>query len=180
MFFSIQELEVRKKEFDVEFAPGEIGFEERGLTQSSPLHTEGSAELLHNTLGEIRVRGKLDVSFRAECDRCLEPVAFELKSDYDLFYRPATVEPAHHEVALDEGESQIGFYEDGGIDLGDVLREHILLSLPMQQVCDEGCRGICPDCGVNRNTVHCDCEAKPNDDRWAALRELRGQLGAKN
>jgi uncharacterized protein len=179
VFLSVKELEVKKIRFDVEFPPGEILFEERGVRQVSPLRAEGEAELLNNTLGEIRVQGKVAVDLEMECDRCLDPTQHRVANDFDLYYRPAPVETAHHEVALDEGESQIGFYEDGGMELGDVLREHILLSLPMQQICREDCLGICPECGANRNTVECHCEKKHTDDRWAALRELRGSLGSK-
>jgi uncharacterized protein len=176
MFLSVRELELRKVQFDVEFPPGEIDFEPSTARQVSPLHAEGTAELLSNTLGEIRVRGKVTVKMEAECDRCLEPVPVDLGADFDVFYRPAP-KAAPGEVELDAGEAEIGFYQGSGIELGDILREHVLLSLPMQQVCSEACRGICPVCGVNRNTGACKCEIRPVDDRWSALRELRESLG---
>ena len=176
MFLSVRELELRKVVFDVEFPPGEIDFEPSTLKQVAPMRAEGTAELLSNTLGEIRVRGKVTVKMEAECDRCLEPVPIDLGTDFDVFYRPAPKSSAG-EVELDEGEAEIGFYQGSGIELGDILREHVLLSLPMQQVCSEACRGICPICGVNRNTGACKCETRLVDDRWAALRELRGSLG---
>lgn len=179
VFFSIRELELKKIYFDVDFRPGEIDFDQPTIRQVSPLHTEGVAELLNNTLGELRIKGKLDIGLETDCDRCLEPVPHRLATDFDLFYRPATTGVAGHEVELDEGESLIGFYQDDGIALGDILREHILLSIPMQMVCRESCRGICPVCGINRNTGDCQCESKPADDRWSALRELRQTLGPK-
>ena len=77
------------------------------------------------------------------------------------------------EEAIDEGESEIGFYENGGMELEDILREQILLALPMQRVCSDACKGICPICGKNRNEIACDCEnGKVGDDRWAAFRNL--------
>lgn len=174
MFFSVRELELRKAHFDVAFPPGEIDFGEHQLRQVAPLEAEGSVELLGNTLGEIRVRGHLSVIMEADCDRCLETARLPLQNEFDLFYRP---EPARthagEEVEIDEGESQIAFYEGEGLELGDILREHILLSLPMQRVCSETCKGICPVCGQNRNQAQCGCETKPVDDRWAALRNLK-------
>jgi uncharacterized protein len=53
------------------------------------------------------------------------------------------------------------------------LREHILLSLPMHLVCREDCAGICPQCGQNRNSGHCECRDEKIDDRWSALRDLQ-------
>jgi len=173
-------LELKKIRFEVDFRPGEIDFDQQRMRQVSPLRTEGSAELLNNTLGEVRIHGKLEVGLEMNCDRCLEPVPYRLATSFDLFYRPLPeLEGPGHEVELDEGETQIGFYEGEGIELGEILREHILLSMPMQMVCDQNCRGICPSCGINRNTGECNCETKPADDRWAALRNLRETLGTK-
>ena len=180
VFFTVRELEVRKVRFDADFPPGDIDFQEKSIRQATTLHAEGSAELLSNTLGEIRIRGKLSVQMEADCDRCLEAVKLPLDSDFDLFYRPVALASHAHELAIDEAESEMGFYDGSGVQLEEVLREHILLSLPMQHVCSEGCRGICPQCGKNRNQGDCGCEAKPGDDRWSALRSMKGSLPASH
>src|SRR5262249_50066331 len=140
--------------------------------QAGPIRAEGTAELLRNTLGEIRVRGHVSGKMEAECDRCLEPASFPLDSGFELFYRPVDTAPEHEETRIDDGESEIAFYEGDGVQLEDVLREHILLTLPMQKVCSDVCRGICPVCGENRNRVSCDCPSKPLDNRWSALKDL--------
>jgi len=173
VFFSIQELEIKKVRFETAFPPGEIDFSDVGLTQATPLEASGSAELLANTLGEIRIQGRLKVKMRADCDRCLEPAEFLIESNFDLFYRPAAEDGHEEEVEIDAGEAEIAFYEGEGIELKDVLREYVLLAMPMQQVCREDCLGICPVCGQNRNLVKCACEPKPVDDRWAALKNLQ-------
>lgn len=172
VFFSVQELELRKLHFDVAIPPGEIEFLDPKLRQVSPLATSGKVELLAHTLGEIRVAGHLRVMMQADCDRCLEPAEIEIDSDFDLFYRPAVKIPAHEEVEIDAGETEIGFYDGNGIELNDIVREYVLLSLPMQRVCSEKCKGICPVCGQNRNRVECACRATPMDDRWSALKNL--------
>ncbi|MDZ4799152.1 MAG: DUF177 domain-containing protein [Bryobacteraceae bacterium] len=172
MFLSIQELELRKISFNEDLPEAAIDFGEAGFTQSGALHAEGEAELL-NTLGEIRVRGDVNVDLNLECGRCLEPVRFPLDEPFDLYYRPAPKGPLPHEVAIDDGEAQIGFYDGDGIELNEILREHILLSLPMHLVCREDCAGICPQCGQNRNIGGCECKTERIDDRWAALRSLQ-------
>lgn len=177
MFISVKELELKKVRFDAAFPPGEIEFADDGdrLSQSTPLQVEGSAELLPHTLGEIRVRGHLAVTMRCDCNRCLEPAEFPIDSNFDLFYRPAETAESDEgeEVEIDEGEAEIAFYEGAGLELKDVLREHVLLSMPMQRVCRADCLGICPVCGQNRNLIHCECEAKLVDDRWSALKKVQ-------
>jgi uncharacterized protein len=163
-------MELRKVHFDATYPPGEIQFLDQKLRQASPLRVEGSAELLGATQ-EIRIRGRLTVRMEAECDRCLEIASFPLETNFDLFYRPDASEG--DEVMLDEGEVEVGFYEGGGLELNDVLREQVLLALPMQRVCQEACKGICPVCGQNRNQVECGCQLRPVDDRWAALKNLK-------
>ena len=172
MFVSVQELELRKVPFDVDFPAGEIDL--GGLRQVGPLHAEGQAELLSNTLGEMRITGRVQAEVETDCDRCLEPVRRAIDSEFDLFYRPTPDKSAPHDLAIDEGEAEIAFYQGGGIELAEVLREYILLALPMRHICKEECQGICPQCGLNRNTGgSCQCENKLVDERWTALRDLK-------
>jgi len=172
MFLSIQEMEVRKVRFDETFQPGQLDFSGEGLEQASPLRATGSGEVLPHTGGEVRITGHLTVRMEAACDRCLGRAAFPLDGDFDLFYRPMAVIARDEEIEIHEGEVEIGFYEGGGMELEDILCEQVLLALPMQRVCREDCRGICPVCGANRNERDCQCRAAAGDDRWAGLRNL--------
>jgi uncharacterized protein len=173
VFISVKELELKKVRFDVAFPPGEIGFSDDGLSQATPLLAEGVAELLPHTMGEIRIRGHLKVGMRSECDRCLEPADFTIDSSFDLFYRPAQRADYEEEIEIDEGEAEIAFYEGAGLELEDVLREFVLLAMPMQRLCHPECLGMCPACGQNRNLINCGCELRPVDDRWSALKKLQ-------
>ena len=172
MFLSIKEMELRKIRFDETFAPGEIDFAGEALAQVSGLHAAGVAELLAHSGGEVRIRGRFQVEVTSECDRCLGRARFPLDTSFDLFYRPAAEIAREEEVSIDEGEAEIGFYEGDGLELEDVVREQVLLALPMQRVCSDNCLGICPVCGKNRNESACDCKEPAVDDRWAALRNL--------
>ncbi len=172
MFLSIKEMELRKVRFDETFAPGQIDFTEEFLEQIAPLQVTGTAELLAHTEGEMRIQGKYSVEMGSICDRCLGSARFPIDAGFDLFYRPVSFLAREEEVEIDEGEAEIGFYENGGIELEDVIREQVLLALPMQRVCSEECRGICPACGRNRNESACECLPGPGDARWSSLRDL--------
>lgn len=173
MFFAIQDLEVRKIEFDVNIPPGEIDLEDPSLRQKGDVSTQGVVELLSHTLGEVRIKGHLAASIESDCDRCLEPAIFAMDEDIDLFFRPVDTSPDSEEVEIDEGEAEISFYEGDRLHLEEILREQILLSIPMQKVCRPDCKGICPNCGGNRNEVTCGCQPRPADARWAALSKLQ-------
>jgi uncharacterized protein len=173
MFLSVKEMEARKIRFDETFPPGEIDFQADGIWQAGPLHALGTAELLAHTEGELRIQGRFEVQMDAACDRCLGRAVFPLDTSFDLFYRPASFIAREEEVEIDEGEAELGFYQGGGMVLEDILREQILLVIPMQRVCREDCKGICPACGKNRNETPCDCKDDPAGNRWAALQGLK-------
>jgi uncharacterized protein len=172
LFFHVRDLEVRAGSFDVELAPGAIEFLDPKIRQTSPLRAKGKVELVSDSLGEIRVKGHLAVGMETDCDRCLEPAACPVDADFELYYRPLE-DGLGEEKVLDEGEAQMGFYENGGIELNEVLREFVLLSLPMQRLCSEACKGLCPVCGQSRNLNDCHCQAEATDDRWAALKSIK-------
>ena len=172
MFLRVKDMEVRKVRFDETFEPGRIDFTDEDIEQGSPLHAAGSAEALEDSEGQVRILGRYTVEMEAQCDRCLGAARFPLNAAFDLFYMPASVLAGAEEVEIDEGEAEIGFYEGGGMQLEDILREQVLLALPMQRVCSEACKGICPLCGKDRNQTECDCSVKEPDDRWAALRKF--------
>jgi uncharacterized protein len=172
MFLSVKEMEQRKVRFDETVAPGQIDFTGEELEQGTPLHAVGMAEVMPHSDGEVRVEGQYTVEMTAECDRCLGRARFPLEAGFNLFYRPASQLPREEEVEIDAGEAEIGFYQGGGLELEDILREQVLLALPMQRVCSEACKGICPVCGGNRNEVACDCHVESAEHRLSALRDL--------
>ncbi len=150
MFVSLNALELKPVSFKVDIPAGEIDLESK-VKQSSVLHAEGSAQLLNESLGEIRIIGDLRVQIESVCDRCAEPVTSSIENHFDLIYMPAKEANASGEDEIDEAVAEVGYYDGNGLELNDVLREVVLLALPMQLVCDEDCKGICPICGQNLN-----------------------------
>ncbi len=171
MFLSVNEMQLGQVRFSETFAPGAIDFFDSQLRQSAPIVAAGAAQLSAATQ-EIAVSGRFSTTMEVACDRCLEAAAFPIEAEFTLSYRPAASAPKAGESAIHGPELEVGFYEGDGLELGDILREEILLLLPMQRVCREDCKGICPVCGQNRNQAECHCHLKVGDDRWAGLRDL--------
>ncbi|HTX77470.1 MAG TPA: DUF177 domain-containing protein [Terracidiphilus sp.] len=181
MEFKIVELEKEPIDFDLQFKPGVIDYgQEAG--QTGPLATEGRAEVIHEHRGpkeiiaDIRLRGHFIGSFETPCARCVEPVKLTLEADFDLIFRPLGADAGPQERAISAGETEIGYYQKDSLLLEDVLREQVLLSLPVRTLCKPDCKGLCPRCGQNRNSQPCSCDEGQSDPRWEALAGLRGRI----
>jgi DUF177 domain-containing protein len=181
MLITLLDLEREPVRFDVKLAPGVIDYGEEA-TQTSDLAVQGQAELLKEHRGpkevvaDIRARAHWSGTFEAPCARCLDPVQHALSGDFDLLYRPLGIDAGPSERELGAPDTEIGYYQEGGLVLEDVLREQVLLSLPARTLCRADCKGLCPHCGRNRNEGACSCEAASGDDRWSALADLRDRL----
>jgi len=181
MFIEIHELERHPVDFDENFPPGaiELGAD---LRQSSPLHTTGRAQLIeehrgkHSLIQDIRLNGELATSIELACARCLEPVVRDVKRNFDLLYRPLGADAGREENAVSGTESEISYYEGEGLLLEDVLREQVLLAVPLKAICRQDCKGLCSQCGANLNAAQCSCAEPVEDPRWAALKEIRSKL----
>jgi uncharacterized protein len=101
----------------------------------------------------------------------------EAGQDFDLFYQPhAAGHPITGEIELKEKDTEVSFFWGDGIEVGDILREQILLSLPMKPICREDCQGLCPHCGKNRNLETCDCESVLLDPRLEPLLKIKNRI----
>jgi uncharacterized protein len=181
MEFKIVELEREPIDFDLELAPGMVDFGEEA-EQVGKMATSGHAEVLHEHRGprdivaDIRLRGRFAGKFQVPCARCVEPVEIPLSADFDLIFRPAGADSEAPERSITAPETEIGYYLKDSLLLEDVLREQVLLSLPVRTLCKPDCKGLCQRCGANRNTQACTCEEGLNDPRWEALSGLRSQI----
>lgn len=182
MFLDIKDLEVRPREFEEEFQPGVIDLGQ-DVHQRTPLKATGSAELVeehhgkHEVIRDIRLRGRLSAALELQCARCLEPVRQDVNRQFELLYRPLGTDAGRDELSVTDAEAEIGYYQGEGILLEDVLREQVLLALPLKTVCQENCKGLCPLCGKNLNQEQCSCKVPAEDPRWEALKDIRSRLG---
>jgi uncharacterized protein len=124
---------------------------------------------------EVDVRGQVRASVPQVCGRCAEGFTAPVTADVDVRFapKPARVDGAE----LGRDDLDVDFYVDDQIDLDRVIENETTLALPMKPLCDAGCRGLCPVCGVNRNLNPCACAERAPDPRLAVLKTLatRGQ-----
>ena len=185
MEFKVSELEKEPIEFDLAIPAGHIDFGGEA-EQLGNLETSGLAEVIHEHRGprdivaDIRLRGKLAGKFQVPCARCVEPVDLPLGADFDLIFRPLGADADGPERSITSPETEIGYYQRDSLSLEDVLREQVMLSLPVRTLCKPDCKGLCPRCGQNRNSQDCSCEEGLSDPRWEALSGLRSRIKSSN
>jgi len=170
MFLDVKDLAVRKVRIRKSYAPGSIDYGLSEVKQAEPLEVNATAELLE---GQIRVTGDLHTKIEMVCARCLEPVIEEVHRDFDLFYQPLLKGTPNDVERLKDDDTEIGFFQGEGLFLADVLKEQVLLSLPMKVICQSDCRGLCPHCGANLNQEQCRCERHSSHPRLAPLARLK-------
>jgi len=181
MEFKISDLEREPIDFDLKMPPGAVNYGEEAA-QVGDLATSGRAEVIHEhrgpkeTIADVRLRGQFAGAFEVPCARCVEPVEVPLAAEFDLIFRPVGADSDAPERSITAPETEIGYYQKDSLLLEDVLREQVLLSLPVRTLCKPDCKGLCPRCGVNRNSQPCQCEESASDPRWEALSGLRGRI----
>lgn len=161
-------------EFHKVIQPAEIqgGDEEYRITAPVALRM-----VIHKDKDHFRLVGTVKTELELACSRCLESFTLPVDREFDLRYLPAGAgEPESddddEETEVEEDDVAITFYRDEQIDLNDLLREQFYLALPMKPLCSEACKGICPQCGTNRNVGPCDCKPQWEDPRLAGLKTL--------
>lgn len=127
-----------------------------------PVSCSGEIE---NRAGVVRLVFCVKFLLNLNCDRCLE--AFQREFTYNF---------EHILVQKLNGDDDGYIVCDGGVlDLFELVRTDILLELPMKVLCDEDCKGLCPQCGKNLNFDSCECEKKQIDPRLAGLSQFLKQ-----
>ena len=141
------------------------------------------ARIATHRMGEdLYLEGGIEGALALTCGRCLTRYRAPIRERFRLVLEPAGSRvPADPEgasalardgmVLCDELES--GWFRGSEIDLGSFLEEVIALAFPVQPLCREDCRGLCPRCGADRNAESCDCSEVRPDSPFAALQALR-------
>lgn len=152
-------------------------------TRPSTLHAS-----LRKVSGGVLVQGNFTAHVAAPCKRCLVDVTVDLPVSFTLNLVPESLlrgddfeeedeaeDREHGELAgsfeLDDADEEV--FDGKTIDLDPIVREQVLLALPMNAVCREDCKGLCAQCGQNLNEKQCGCEQKVIDPRLAPLMNIK-------
>lgn len=129
-------------------------------------------------MGEmVSVEGRVAATLRMTCNRCLVEFETALQPRFVLTYTrrsPEDPEPVDDE-AIELQAEKIGLISFTGeeIHLLEDVQSEIVMAIPMRPICSENCKGLCPQCGGNRNEVACGCKTRSGDPRLAVLKGLK-------
>jgi uncharacterized protein len=122
---------------------------------------------------DILVRGNLSGQLQQACSRCLESFAGLAATEFDLLLVPGPPATIAADEELSQPDLDMDYYSGEVVDLESLLREQIILMLPLKPLCDEACKGLCPRCGVDLNQETCHCQAEAVDSPFAHLAKLK-------
>ena len=170
MRIELENLEGGKSDFAHVYNPEELNPVDERVKLTAPATVNGKVRLSGN---EVFVNGHFDTRAQVECDRCLKPIELSVSADFELEYITGSEYESTAVAELTEAEMSVAVFDGEALDVDEIVKEQILLAVPTRMLCREDCKGICPECGVDRNTGECNCETKEIDPRWAALKNLK-------
>jgi len=120
----------------------------------------------------VLIKGVFQALLRLECSRCLEEFICHIDEPFAVTFLPSRERPKESDLELESDDLDVSFYNERTIDLSALVREQLLLAIPMNPVCTLSCRGLCPECGKNLNEGRCYCSGSKSDSRWSRSRRF--------
>ena len=163
------------KEYELTFdVHGRVGTPVLAVEADEPI----DVDLRIQSVSEgVLASGVVAALIRGECTRCLEPIEFDVEESFTELYRyeserknSSSKKTNKNEKEIDVSDEDEELHMDGDfIDLEYVIRDAVILDLPLNPLCDPDCLGLCPDCGERRADLPPEHEHEKHDIRWAGL-----------
>ncbi|HTZ17604.1 MAG TPA: DUF177 domain-containing protein [Dissulfurispiraceae bacterium] len=122
---------------------------------------------------DVMARGVLNGDVELQCSRCLNNFPLHISSQVNVVYHPVKELSKSEQHQLKDDELDTVFYSGDMFDTDDLLREQLLLNLPMKPLCSPDCKGFCPMCGADLSISTCNCKIKETDSRFEILKQLK-------
>ena len=125
----------------------------------------------------ILINGELQTAVRLICSRCLEPFEHVIDTVFTAtaIAENDTLTDQHvaDDVELSADEMDVIFYGGDSIDLSEEIAQQIIMALPYKPLCQETCKGLCSQCGINLNHGSCQCDHQDESNPFAVLKTLQ-------
>ncbi len=148
------------KELDLSLGLDNTSFNGQDIVFETPFYLKGAVK---NIAGVLYLELEANVSFKTQCARCLDSVSV---------HHPFKVSEIFSKTELSDVEDDVTVLESGNIDLSEIVDRAFVGSLPINFLCSEDCKGLCPHCGIDLNHESCLCADDNTDPRLAALKQF--------
>jgi uncharacterized protein len=115
-----------------------------------------------NNMGILKLDGVIETIYHTKCGRCL--------ADMDVAEKLQVSELIYRTPPEDEPDAYT--YSEQELDIDRIMKDNLILDLPLRQICSKDCKGLCGECGTNLNEGPCDCSRKKIDPRLEALKKF--------
>jgi uncharacterized protein len=156
---------MRKDSYTVP-AAADLGVEMVGVPEGTDVELD---LMLEAVMEGVLVSGTARASLSGECARCLDPLTSSIEVEFQELYVYSDTRSGE---SADDDERRL---EGDLIDLEPVVRDAMVLALPLSPLCQDDCPGLCPDCGVRLADAEPDHHHDAVDPRWAALQGMLDQ-----
>jgi len=175
MIFEIEEVPEVGLTFDVLEGKEHFGIDQSDCALTGSVKVWGKLTKLER---EVCFAGYVEAPLLVTCTRCLKPFPLQVKNKVQAHFVPRVKHSLPgSEVEISETDIEKEVYEEDRIDLHGPIRDQILLEVPLILLCQENCKGICPECGSDRNCDPCECKNDVEiDPRFAVLQKLKHKL----
>ena len=153
----------RKKEINLSFEFQPLEFEGEEIKAVSAVDVVGQVSSKEDIL---ELKANVKTNLELICSRCLDTFIYPI--DIDIEERFTKNEELHD-------DEELIFVMDDKLDIIQIVVNSIISTLPIKRLCKEDCKGLCSQCGANKNTEKCQCDDFDVDIRLAKLRELFGE-----
>jgi len=117
--------------------------------------------IFRRTRSDVEFRGRVEAVVSLVCSRCLDPFKMKVEGACHRIFRSGPPPRLESEHELAEEDLALTPFEGSRISLEEIAQEQVYLVVPLKPLCSDSCRGICPRCGAERNTVACGCPEEP-------------------
>ena len=142
--------------------PDDPAVRDAGFQLAEPVRVSG--RLSAAGPGQYYWSGRLLTRVATTCRRCLRDISVAVEAPIETLFTD--------DAGSDDPSARVIPARVTTLDLGEPIREELILAVPEFAVCRDDCRGLCPHCGKDLNSGPCSCAPEP-DSRWAALEALR-------
>jgi uncharacterized protein len=156
---------MRKDSYTVP-APADLGVAMVAVPEGADIELDLRLEAV---MEGVLVSGTARAPLSGECARCLEPLTSSIEVDFQELYVYSDTRSGE---SAEDDERRL---EGDLIDLEPVVRDAMVLALPLSPLCQDDCPGLCPDCGVRLADAEPDHDHDAVDPRWAALQGMLDQ-----